>query len=94
MAEHLADLGWEKRKIQTLADLKREIERLGDINERVLPVQIIIETINSFEAGLRERLKHAERCLKEAVKQTDVPDDHAWSAVVFELRAILGDTHG
>ena len=83
MVEHFADLGWEKRKIQTLADLKREIERLGDINERILPIQTVIETINSFEAGLRKRIKELQSELT-VYRRTNCYR-------LEELRAILGD---
>ena len=101
MAEikHFADLGWEKRKIKTLAELRQEIKKIADFHSPHLcddnaDVYETLDLINSFETGLRGRLKHVERCLKEAVKQGDTLNDHAWSAIVFELRAILGEGEG
>ena len=89
MVKHFADLGWEKRKILTLADLKREIERLGDINERILPVQIIIKTINSFEASVKEQITELENRKSKATIYKD-----AFYLAIEELCRILGGERG
>ena len=90
MVKHLADLGWEKRKIQTLADLKREIEKQikglpndDNLHGQVLGLNYALNVINSFEAGLRKRIKELQSELT-VYRRTNCYR-------LEELRAILGN---
>ena len=109
MAEHLADLGWEKRKIQTLADLKREIEKQikglpndDNLHGQVLGLNYALNVINSFEAGLSEtfeQVKNTERENLDKLPQKVAIDCQSGWLLGYadcwnKLRAILGDTHG
>ena len=97
MAEHLADLGWEKRKIQTLADLKREIEKQikglpndDNLHGQVLGLNYALNVINSFEAGVREMQGNPPPPKIKEYTKTDAYANGYFAA----LRAILGDRDG
>ena len=74
-------------EIKSIADLKREINRRGKSSPSQIYVWEILDLLNSFEAGLRERLAKLE-----SVQYVGLPpmNEAARLDVVNELRAILG----
>ena len=90
MVEHVADLGWEKQKIKTLADLKQEIiKEMKIYTVDLISYAIVQEKFAKFEAGVRERMELNESLVKEL-------GIHGGIATIRnkELRAILGEGEG